>query len=148
MPALCSRGRYSLYLPRQFITNAFEKITQNKGSWCPCWWEMQKYEIHEELSPKSMWWELFVLLVVIIQGESVPTLYNFISFGDSEIISEQTKTWTKEKLQWLMASHGTLVKVQWLDYQMHFTNGFRGGGDLLSAIDYDIGQMSLHFHAE
>lgn len=39
----------------------------------------------------------------------------------------QSKTWTKEKLQRVMTSHGVRVKVQRLDYQMHFTNGFLWG---------------------
>ena len=85
------------------------------------------WEIHGELFPKSMRWELLLLSIVIILWGNVPILHNFTSFGDSEIITKQTKTWTKEKLQRLMTSHGIRVKVQWLDYHMHFTNGFPGG---------------------
>lgn len=45
-----------------------------------------------------------------------------------------------------MASQGIWVNIQWLDSQMRFTNGFPE--KLLSAIDYDIGQMSLQFRDE
>ena len=78
----------------------------------------------------------------------MPRLDNITSFGDSEILLRQTKIRTKENLQRLMASPGVLVTVEGLDYQMHFTNGFLGGKNLLSAIDYHIGQVNLQFHAE
>lgn len=84
--------------------------------------------MHRELSPKSVCWELLLLWIVIIPWENVPRLDNVTSFGDSEILTRQTKTWNKENLQRLMASPGILVKVQWLDFQMHFTNRFLGGG--------------------
>jgi hypothetical protein len=45
-----------------------------------------------------------------------------------------------------MASQGIWVTVQWLDYQVCFTNGFPE--ELLSAVDYNIGQMSVQFHDE
>ena len=128
MPALCSRRRHDLYLPRLFTNKYLWKDRSEQRESVPL---LRRYaeiqEIHGELFPKSMRWELLLLSIVIILWGNVPILHNFTSFGDSEIITKQTKTWTKEKLQRLMTSHGIRVKVQWLDYHMHFTNGFLGG---------------------